>query len=105
MTYIATHLGNCVSKLPTSWDAPNLAAVLTIGVLLDDQAKYNEAVTYYESGSGNGAIENAVWTLQPGNLGQAAESGRDQEHCTLGIADLGVVVPGGLQSRSGFVRI
>ncbi len=88
---LATHLGNCATKLPTSWDAPNLAAVLTIGVLLDDQAKYNEAVTYYESGSGNGAIENAVWTLQPGNLGQAAESGRDQEHCTLGIADLGVL--------------
>jgi len=90
-SFLTNHLGSCISYLTTSWDARNMAAVLTIGVLLDDKAKFDEAVTYYESGPGNGAIGHAVWMLQPGNLGQASESGRDQEHGTLGIADLGVV--------------
>jgi alginate lyase/fibronectin type III domain protein len=89
--FITNHLGTCISYLTTSWDGPNMAAVLATGVLLDDQAKFDEAVNYYESGPGNGAIAHAVWMLQPGNIGQASESGRDQEHATLGIADLGVM--------------
>jgi hypothetical protein len=89
--FLTNHLGTCISYLTTSWDAPNMAAVLATGVLLDDRAKFDEAVNYYESGPGNGAIAHAVWMLQPGNIGQASESGRDQEHATLGIADLGVM--------------
>lgn len=72
----------------TSWCAPNMGAVLGIGVLCDNTNMFNEGIAYYTNYVGNGSITNAVWTLQ-GSLGQVCEAGRDQEHCTLGIAKLG----------------
>lgn len=75
----------------TSWDGPNNAAIMGIAVLCDDTNKYNLAVTNFMSGYGTEAISNAVPYLYPGPLGQCDESGRDQEHCSLGIADLGVL--------------
>jgi fibronectin type 3 domain-containing protein len=73
-----------------SWDAPSAASILIIGVLCDDTNKFNQAVNFFRSGAGSGAISNAVPLLY-GSLGQCEESGRDQEHCTLGMADLGVM--------------
>lgn len=79
----------------TSWDSPSAAAIIGIGVLCDDTNKFSQAVNFFKSGQagtgyGSGAISNAVPFLY-GPLGQCMESGRDQEHCTLGIADLGVL--------------
>ena len=69
-----------------NWDLCNMASIMAIGVLCDDQALFDEAVSYFQSGAGNGAIFNAVYYVHPGYLGQWQESGRDQGHNTLGIA-------------------
>jgi fibronectin type 3 domain-containing protein len=94
--YLYAPCNNYVSSQPcdfahwTSWDGPNAAAILAIGVLCDDTNKFNQAVTLFQSGPGTAAISNAVPYLF-GAIGQPEESGRDQEHCILGIADLGVL--------------
>ncbi len=59
--------------------------MLAIGVLCDRQDIYDEAMSYYKTGQGNGAGLQAVYHVHPGYLGQWQESGRDQGHCTLGI--------------------
>ena len=79
----------------TSWDASSVAAIIAIGVLCDDTNKYNQAVNFYKYGApgtgyGSGAISNAIPFIY-GSIGQPMESGRDQEHCTLGIGDLGAL--------------
>lgn len=74
----------------TSWDAPSAAAILAIGVLCDDTNKFNQAANIFRNGPGTAGIFNAIPFLY-GSLGQPMEVGRDQEHCTLGIADLGVL--------------
>jgi len=51
---------------------------------------YNEAVSYFKSGLGNGNIEQLVYYMHPGYLGQGQESGRDQGHSSLNVALLGV---------------
>ena len=95
--YLYPPCNNYVSSQPcgfadwTSWDASNNAAILAIGVLCDDTNKYNQAVNFFKSGAGTGAISNAFPYLYAGPLAQGDESGRDQEHCTLGIADLGLL--------------
>ncbi len=75
----------------SNWDACNIGAILTIGVLCDDQAKFDEAVTYYETGAGNGSIMNAVYYMHSDTLGQWQESGRDQEHAQLAVGLLASV--------------
>lgn len=96
LTYLYPACTNYIWSQPcsfahwTSWDGPNNAAILAMGVLCDDSNLFNEAVNRYESGIGTAAISNAIPILS-GSIGQPEESGRDQEHCTLGIADLGVL--------------
>ena len=68
-----------------NWDLCNMASVLSIGILCDDQAKIDQAVNYFKTGGGNGAINNAVPILHSPTLGQWQESGRDQEHAIMGI--------------------
>ena len=87
--FLVNHNGTCISSYWANWDACNIGAILTIGVLCDDTAKFNQAVNYFKSGAGNGSIMNAVYYVHPGNLGQWQESGRDQEHAQLGIGLLG----------------
>ena len=97
VTYLYPASNSYVTNQPcsfdhwTSWDAPNNAAIIAISVLCDDTNKYNQAVNIFKTGPGTGGISNAVPYLYSGPLGQCDESGRDQEHCTLGIADMGVV--------------
>ena len=87
--FLNRHNGACISHFWANWDACNIGAILGMGVLCDDTNKFNEAVTYFKSGAGNGAISNAVYYLHPDGLGQWQESGRDQEHAQLGIGLLG----------------
>ena len=87
--FLVSHNGACISHYWANWDLCNMDAVLAIGVLADDRAIYDEAVTYFKTGAGNGAIDHAVVTIQLGDLGQWQESGRDQGHNTLGIGLMG----------------
>ncbi|HSC36871.1 MAG TPA: alginate lyase family protein, partial [Chitinophagaceae bacterium] len=89
--FLTSHNGACITHYWANWDLCNMASVMAIGILCDDVAKFNEAVTYFKTGAGNGAIENAVYQLYSGNLGQWQESGRDQGHATLGIALMGPI--------------
>jgi hypothetical protein len=87
--FLTNHNGACISHYWANWDQCNMDSVLAIGVLTDNRALYDEAVSYFESGGGNGSIGNAVYYLHPGDLGQWQESGRDQGHATLGIGLVG----------------
>lgn len=83
--FLTRHNNACITHYWANWDICNMAAILSIGVLCDDRAKFNEAITYYKSGAGNGNIRNAIPFLYPGGLGQWQETGRDQEHALLGV--------------------
>jgi hypothetical protein len=83
--FLTRHNGACISHYWANWDLCNMDSMLAIGVLTDDRAIYDEAVAYFQTGAGNGAIDKAVVTIFAGNLGQWQESGRDQGHNTLGI--------------------
>jgi len=87
--FLNRHSGACITHFWANWDACNIGAILAMGVLCDDTNKFNEAITYYKSGAGNGSVSNAIYLLHPNGLGQWQESGRDQEHAQLGIGLLG----------------
>ncbi|MGJ7529762.1 LamG-like jellyroll fold domain-containing protein [Variovorax sp. GB1P17] len=71
-----------------SWDLLTVCGVMAIGVFCDDLALYDEAISYFKRGLGNGSAPHMVYQLHRGHLGQWQESGRDQGHSTLGIACL-----------------
>ena len=77
-----------------NWDYAQMTAILSIGILTEDNYKINEAIKYFKFGTGTGAIDNAVPYVHkdPDSeelLGQGNESGRDQGHATLCISLLG----------------
>jgi hypothetical protein len=82
--FILNHYGTDIFHYWANWDQCNLASMLAIGILCDREDIYNEAMSYFQTGGGNGASINAVYYLHPGYMGQWQESGRDQGHCTLG---------------------
>ena len=83
--FLTNHRGTCISHYWANWDICNMNAILGIGVLCDDTAKFNQAIMYFKSGAGNGNITKAVPFLHAGGLGQWQETGRDQEHALLGL--------------------
>jgi Alginate lyase len=89
--FLLNHNGSCISHYWANWDLVNIAAVLAIGIVLDDSVMVQEAVTYFISGAGNGAIGKAVTFIHPDGLGQWQESGRDQGHSLLGPAIAGSI--------------
>lgn len=89
--FLVRHNGAKIDHYWANWDLANMASMLAIGVLTDRRDIYDEAVTYFKRGAGNGAIEHVVWKLYPEGLGQVQESGRDQGHSTLDIALLGAI--------------
>lgn len=75
-----------------NWDLCNIASMLSIGVLSDNDTMFQEAVDYFKNGEGNGQINNAVWTTHEVDgqlLGQGQEAGRDQGHSMLDFSLLG----------------
>jgi fibronectin type 3 domain-containing protein/regulation of enolase protein 1 (concanavalin A-like superfamily) len=86
--FLTNHNGSCISNYWSNWDICNMGAILAMGVLCDDQAKYDEAVDYFKNGPGMGSINNTIPYLHAGNLGQWQESGRDQEHAQLAVGML-----------------
>jgi hypothetical protein len=87
--FLIGHNGTGITHYWANWDLCAMCAILAIGVLCDDAAKFDEAINYFKAGAGNGAVEQAVYYLHPGYLGQWQESGRDQGHNTLGISLMG----------------
>jgi hypothetical protein len=87
--FLSNHDGRCISYFWANWDACNIGALITMGVLCDDTNIFNEGVEYFKHGQGNGSISNAVPILYSDNFGQWQESGRDQPHAQLGVGLLG----------------
>ena len=92
----ATHLGPprfliwyplCHGVLPNgltryaNWDLGCIAQVMAIGVLTDNSTMFNEAVSYFKTGAGNGAAQKVAYYIHPGYYGQCQEAGRDQGMC------------------------
>ena len=94
--FLQTHNNTaCSLHYWLNWDLANMTAILSIGILTDDNYKINEAIKYFKKGIGAGGIENAVPYLlkDPDSnemLGQCNESGRDQGHATLDVSLMGV---------------
>ncbi|GAA0721683.1 hypothetical protein GCM10009105_32230 [Dokdonella soli] len=88
--YQDNHHGLTVSLTPltvySNWQLCCMASILSIGVLCDDRALFDEAISYFKTGLGNGAIAQTIYYIHPGYLGQTQESGRDQGHDTLSIS-------------------
>jgi hypothetical protein len=89
--FLVRHNNAEITHYWANWDLCNMASIMAIGVLCDDQALFDEAVTYFKSGAGNGAAAQAVYYVHPGYLGQWQETGRDQGHNLLGIALMGPI--------------
>lgn len=89
--FLETHWNTCVSHYWANWDLANIAAVMAIGVLTDNAAIYNEAITYLMYGEGNGNLDLAIYHVHPNGLGQLQESGRDQGHTLLCVGLLGTI--------------
>ncbi|WP_279115202.1 alginate lyase family protein, partial [Bacteroides acidifaciens] len=93
--FLSTHNGNeCALHYWLNWDLSAMTALLSIGILTDDNFKINEAIQYFKFGIGSGNIGNGVpfTHLDPDSnemLGQCQESGRDQGHATLCVSLLG----------------
>jgi hypothetical protein len=80
-------IGVLVTPLPNGAGARGafgLRTKIAIGVYLDDRTIYDQAVTYFFSGQGNGAPQYYVNPV----TGQTWESGRDQGHAQGGLSRL-----------------
>ena len=94
--FLVNHNGADVTHYWANWDLANIATMQAIGILSDNNTMYDEAVTYFKSGAGNGALPNAIWKMhtEEGSgkpLGQNQEAGRDQGHATLDFSLLGII--------------
>lgn len=83
------HNGACITNYWANWDLCNMAAMLAIGILCDNQTIIDKAINYFKTGAGNGSILHAIPFLHAGGLGQWQESGRDQGHAQLGVGLMG----------------
>ena len=63
--FLTNHNGACITNYWANWDLCNMASIMAIGILTDNAAKYDQAVTYFKSGAGNGSIAHAVPTIPP----------------------------------------
>ncbi|MFE2430958.1 alginate lyase family protein [Streptomyces sp. NPDC059373] len=90
-SFLAKHNGAYDSNYWSSWDLLSVACVLAVGILCDDQAKVDEAVTYFKSGKGMGSVKHAIPFIHPGGLGQMVEVGRDQGHALLSVGLMGTI--------------
>lgn len=89
--FLIRHNNTDVTHYWANWDLCAMASIMAIGVLCDEQALFDEAVTYFKSGAGNGNVKQSIYYMHPGHLGQWQESGRDQGHAVLGIALMGAI--------------
>jgi len=99
-----------------NWDLCNMASVIAIGILADDQAMFDNAVNYFYSGIGEGRIDHLVWKIYEDGLGQVQEvSDMNNRPLTTvrsgpGTFDLGhslgwSIRSNGLQPRRRLIRL
>ncbi|KAF9886849.1 hypothetical protein FE257_010972 [Aspergillus nanangensis] len=78
-----------------NWDLCNIAAIMSLGVLSDNETMYHEGLDYFKNGEGNGQVNKMIWQLYDDvdgqTLGQGQEAGRDQGHALLDFALLGPI--------------
>jgi hypothetical protein len=67
-----------------NWGNACIKMVMAIGVFCNDSTVFQQGVTYYLHGKGNGSLLNYVIN----EAGQGQESGRDQPHAQLGLGNL-----------------
>jgi len=84
--FLRNHNGTGGTHYRLNWDTCNMTSMLAIGVFLDDEETFNEALDYFFEGVGNGCVERAVGYVFPNGLGQTEEMGRDQPHNVTGWA-------------------
>ena len=82
--FLVAHNGTQDGYYWANWDLAALNTLLAIGILCDNRDIYNEGISYFKSGSGNGNITKLVNFVYDGGLGQWQESGRDQGHTSMG---------------------
>lgn len=90
-SFLTDHNGADITNYWANWDLCNINAIMAIGICCDRRDLYNEAIHYYKNGRGNGAAAHNVYVVHPGHLGQWQESGRDQDHATLGMSLCGAL--------------
>ncbi|GAA2497006.1 alginate lyase family protein [Streptomyces longisporus] len=94
-SFLTNHNDACITNYWANWDLCNMASIMAIGILTEDAAKYDQAVTYFKSGAGNGSLAHAVPYLYTDSdgyaLGQWQESGRDQGHTIMGMGQMGAL--------------
>lgn len=89
--FLQTHNGSNITNHWANWDLCCIAAVMAIGICCDRRDIYNEGISYYKNGRGNGAAAHSVYVIHPGHLGQWQETARDQGHSTLGMSLCGSI--------------
>ncbi|KAE8154704.1 chondroitin AC/alginate lyase [Aspergillus avenaceus] len=92
--FFVRHNDAAVDHYWANWDLCNLASMLSIGVLADNETMFAEAVDYFKNGTGNGRIDRMVWKVYEVDgqvLGQGQEAGRDQGHSMLDFGLLGPI--------------
>lgn len=87
--FIDTHYNTCISHYWANWDLVNIANILSISVLTENEEMYDFAINYLKTGNGNGNLNKAIYYIHPDGLGQLQESGRDQGHTLLCVGYLG----------------
>ncbi|HEX2301815.1 MAG TPA: alginate lyase family protein, partial [Pseudonocardiaceae bacterium] len=65
-SFLRNHNDACITNYWANWDLCNMNAILAIGVLCDRQDLIDRAVTYFNSGAGNGSIMHAIPFLHSG---------------------------------------
>ncbi len=95
--FLETHHGNANPlHYWLNWDFAALNALVSVGVMTNDKALVNYALSYVDNGTGTGNKANAIVathqdTDSDETLAQCQESGRDQGHATLDVSLLGVL--------------
>jgi hypothetical protein len=88
--FLTNHNGAVITNYWANWDLCNMASVLAIGIFADRDDLVERAVTYFQSGAGNGSLPKAVpYVYEDEGLAQWQESGRDQAHSIMGIGLMG----------------
>lgn len=77
-----------------NWDLASMTAILSMGILTDNQDMINEAIIYFKNGIGSGNYMKAANFVYDDpdsdiKIAQCNESGRDQGHATLCMSLMG----------------
>ncbi|MGW1778548.1 alginate lyase family protein [Streptomyces sp. NPDC002143] len=88
-SFLVNHNNAVVTNYWPNWDLTAMACVLATGIFCDDSAKVEQAVEYFKSGSGLGAVKHAIPVVHDDGLAEWLEAGRDQGHALLGVGLMG----------------